>query len=46
MSASILTVTLNPSIDLSATTQTVTTEHKLRCTDVRRDAGGGAILTA
>jgi len=25
MSASILTVTLNPSIDLSATTQTVTT---------------------
>jgi 6-phosphofructokinase 2 len=46
MSASILTVTLNPSIDVSATTQTVTTEHKLRCTDVRRDAGGGAINVA
>jgi 6-phosphofructokinase 2 len=46
MRAPILTVTLNPSIDVSATTQTVTTEHKLRCTDVRRDAGGGAINVA
>lgn len=46
MSAPILTVTLNPSIDVSATTQTVTTEHKLRCSDVRRDAGGGAINVA
>jgi len=46
MSAPILTVALNPSIDVSATTQTVTTEHKLRCTDVRRDAGGGAINVA
>jgi 6-phosphofructokinase 2 len=46
MSAPILTVTLNPSIDVSAATQTVTTEHKLRCTDARRDAGGGAINVA
>ena len=46
MSASILTVTLNPSIDVSATTEEVTTEHKLRCTDVRRDAGGGAVNVA
>ena len=46
MNAPILTVTLNPSIDVSATTQTVTTEHKLRCTDARRDAGGGAINVA
>ena len=46
MSTPILTVTLNPSIDVSAATQTVTTEHKLRCTDVRRDAGGGAINVA
>jgi 6-phosphofructokinase 2 len=46
MSVPILTVTLNPSIDVSAATQTVTTEHKLRCTDVRRDAGGGAINVA
>ena len=36
----------HPSIDVSATTQTVTIEHKLRCTDVRRDAGGGAINVA
>jgi len=46
MSVAILAVTLNPSIDVSATTQTVTTEHKLRCADVRRDAGGGAINVA
>ena len=46
MSVPILTVTLNPSIDVSAATQTVTNEHKLRCTDVRRDAGGGAINVA
>lgn len=42
----ILTVTLNPSIDVSAATQTVTAEHKLRCTEVRRDPGGGAINVA
>ena len=46
MNVRILTVTLNPSIDVSAATPTVTTEHKLRCTDVRRDAGGGAINVA
>lgn len=46
MKSSILTVTLNPSIDVSATTEKVTTEHKLRCTDVRREAGGGAINVA
>ena len=46
MEASILAVTLNPSIDVSATTEKVTTEHKLRCADVRRDAGGGAINVA
>jgi 6-phosphofructokinase 2 len=46
MAASILTVTLNPSIDISTATETVTTEHKLRCTHVRRDPGGGAINVA
>jgi len=46
MSAAILTVTPNPAIDVSATTQTVTFEHKLRCTDVRRDPGGGGINVA
>lgn len=43
---SILTVTLNPSIDVSTTTPTVTTEHKLRCTEALRDAGGGGINVA
>ncbi len=42
----ILTVTLNPSIDVSAATETVTAEHKLRCTQVRHDPGGGAINVA
>lgn len=42
----ILTVTLNPAIDLSAVTEVVTVEHKLRCTDVRRDPGGGAVNVA
>lgn len=42
----ILAVTLNPAIDLSAVTEVVTVEHKLRCTDVRRDPGGGAVNVA
>lgn len=42
----ILTVTPNPAIDISASTQTVTPEHKLRCADVRRDPGGGGINVA
>lgn len=46
MNASILTLTLNPSIDLSAATETVTPEHKLRCTDTHRDPGGGGINVA
>lgn len=46
MNATILTVTPNPAVDVSAATQTVTPEHKLRCTDVRRDPGGGGINVA
>lgn len=46
MSGAILTVTPNPAIDVSASTQTVTSEHKLRCADVRRDPGGGGINVA
>ena len=42
----ILTVTLNPSIDVSAVTERVTSEHKLRCAEVRRDPGGGGINVA
>lgn len=46
MSAAILTVSPNPAIDISAATQTITPEHKLRCTDVRRDPGGGGVNVA
>lgn len=46
MSAPVLTVTVNPSIDVSATVETVTPEHKLRAANVRRDAGGGGINVA
>jgi 6-phosphofructokinase 2 len=42
----ILTVTPNPAIDVSGATPVVTPEHKLRCTDVRRDPGGGGINVA
>lgn len=42
----ILTVTLNPSIDVSSTTETVTPEHKLRCTGAQRGPGGGGINVA
>lgn len=46
MNTTILTVTPNPSVDVSTTTQAVTPEHKLRCEDVRRDPGGGGINVA
>ncbi|MGE0333938.1 MAG: 1-phosphofructokinase family hexose kinase [Gammaproteobacteria bacterium] len=42
----ILTVTMNPSIDVSASTGNVLPVRKLRCTDVRRDPGGGGINVA
>ncbi len=42
----VFTVTPNPAVDVSTTTQTVTPEHKLRCADVRRDPGGGGINVA
>ncbi len=41
-----LTVTFDPSGDVSAATERVTPAHKLRCTEVRRDAGGGAVNVA
>ena len=46
MSASILTVTPNPSIDVSASTERITPEHKLRCSEMHRDPGGGGINVA
>lgn len=42
----ILTVTMNPSIDVSASTGKVVPVRKLRCTDVQRDPGGGGINVA
>ncbi len=46
MGAAVLTVTPNPSIDVAASTETVTPEHKLRCAGLHRDAGGGGINVA
>lgn len=39
----IITVTLNPSVDQSCTTNVVTDEKKLSCTHPRYDPGGGGI---
>jgi 6-phosphofructokinase 2 len=39
----IVTLTLNPALDLSTATDRVVPEHKLRCTAGRTDAGGGGI---
>lgn len=46
MTARVLTVTPNPSIDVSASVDAMTHEHKLRARDVRRDPGGGGINVA
>jgi 6-phosphofructokinase 2 len=42
----ILTLTLNPALDISTTTEQVVPEHKLRCEPPRRDPGGGGINVA
>ena len=42
----IVTLTLNPAIDLSAATGRLEPLQKLRCTNVRRDPGGGGINVA
>jgi 6-phosphofructokinase 2 len=42
----ILTVTPNPALDLSTTTETVRDTSKLRCTVARFDPGGGGINVA
>ncbi|MBS0470580.1 MAG: 1-phosphofructokinase family hexose kinase [Proteobacteria bacterium] len=42
----ILTVTLNPAIDVSASVPEIVPQHKLRCHDLRRDPGGGGINVA
>ncbi|MCE0523885.1 MAG: 1-phosphofructokinase family hexose kinase [Methylacidiphilales bacterium] len=40
---SILTVTMNPAVDVGASVMHVYPEHKLRCQQVRNDPGGGGI---
>lgn len=42
----IVTLTLNPALDISTTTERVVPEHKLRCEVPRRDPGGGGINVA
>lgn len=44
--ATIATITLNPSIDVSASTEAVEPIRKLRCTGQRREPGGGGINVA
>ncbi|MEI5998045.1 1-phosphofructokinase family hexose kinase [Paraburkholderia bengalensis] len=42
----ILTVTLNPAIDLSTSVDRIVDTHKLRCEAAQRDPGGGGINVA
>ena len=42
----IVTLTLNPAIDVSTSTAQVAPERKLRCAPARRDPGGGGINVA
>jgi len=39
----ITTMTMNPSVDKSTSTRNIVAEKKLRCTDLRREPGGGGI---
>jgi 6-phosphofructokinase 2 len=43
---SILTLTMNPAVDVSSSVENVFPEHKLRCGPVRNDPGGGGINVA
>ncbi len=42
----IATLTMNPTIDISASVDEVVPTHKLRCEEVRREPGGGGINVA
>ncbi|WP_431218945.1 1-phosphofructokinase family hexose kinase [Leifsonia xyli] len=44
--ATVLTLTVNPALDISATTPEVIADHKLRCTGSRLDPGGGGVNVA
>ena len=37
----VLTLTMNPSIDLSVSVERIAAFHKMRCSTARRDPGGG-----
>ncbi|MEO6943111.1 MAG: 1-phosphofructokinase family hexose kinase [Lacisediminihabitans sp.] len=43
---SIVTLTMNPALDVSTSTSTVMREHKLRCGPARIDPGGGGVNVA
>ena len=42
----VVTLTLNPAVDLSGETERLVPQHKLRCVNERRDPGGGGINVA
>ena len=42
----IVTLTINPAVDISVSTQKIVPTRKLRCHDSRRDPGGGGINVA
>ena len=44
--AAIVTLTMNPALDIATSTDRVEPVHKLRCTAPRYDAGGGGINVA
>jgi len=46
MAAEIVTLTLNPALDVSTATPRITPAHKLRCAPPRLDPGGGGINVA
>lgn len=46
MTGGILTLTMNPTVDVSAVTEVVVPTNKLRCRNACRDSGGGGINVA
>jgi 6-phosphofructokinase 2 len=46
MTSTIVTLTMNPALDITANTDVVMPTDKLRCRDVRYDPGGGGINVA
>lgn len=42
----IVTVTLNPAVDVATSVEHIVDTHKLRCARPRRDPGGGGVNVA